>query len=81
MDHAPTEFQPQFHAQLIGGPFSGGKVEVPSLDSTIRVYQNGGHPFALPVEQKPPSDVSFLGTYDIVGPIGPDTPTYVVRDC
>lgn len=81
MDHALTDFQPHFHAQLIGGPISGGRIEVPSLDPAIRVYQNGGLPFALPVEAKPPSDVAFLGTYDMVGPIGPDTPTYVVRDC
>jgi len=75
------DVHPRFQAQLIGGLASGGHIKIPSLEPTICIYQNGGMPFALPAGQAPPDDVALLGTYDIVGPIGPDMPTYVLRDC
>lgn len=68
-----------FRAQLIGGPISGETVELPSFEPRICVYRNGGAPFALSPEATPPGDVALLGEYDIVEPLGPDTPTYVAR--
>jgi hypothetical protein len=58
--------------QLLGGPAGGLLVQVPRLEDQISVYRNGG----------PPSSVgsgpgAFVGTYELVGPVGPETPIYV----
>jgi hypothetical protein len=68
-----------FTAILTGGPVSGCRVELASLEPTISVYQNGGAPFALPEHEPQPADVAWLGRYDLVGPLGPDVPIYVQR--
>jgi hypothetical protein len=70
---------PRFRAQLFGGNGDGLVVDLPHLDATITVFRNGGPPFVLAADVEPGAeqDANLLGRYELVGPIGPETPVYI----
>lgn len=70
----------KLRVQLLGGRAAGGTVTLTETAPTIHVFQNGGPPYAVPGDAgAPDSERVALGTYELVGPIGPETPTYVAR--
>jgi hypothetical protein len=69
--------QHRFRAQLVGGAAGGEIVRMDRIERRIAIWQNGGAPFVAPTEEAAPSDVTELGLYELVGPIGPEMPTYV----
>jgi hypothetical protein len=74
-----TGGEARFRAQLFGGEGDGLIIGLEQLSSTITVYQNGGLPFAAEYQDEAtaPADARRLGIYELVGPIGPDTPVYI----
>jgi hypothetical protein len=70
-----------FRAQLFGGLGNGLVIRLPSLAPSITVFQNGGAPFAVADTDQatPVEDARRLGEYELVGPLGPETPVYVAR--
>ena len=66
-----------FRAQLFGGAGDGLRVDLQRLASTVVVYRNGGRPFGLDEDASVPDSAVTLGVYELVAPIGPETPTYV----
>jgi hypothetical protein len=68
-------------AELFGGRGGGMTIRLRVLDPQIAVFRNGGPPFALPPGDMPDAEshASYLGIYELVGPLGPETPVYVSR--
>lgn len=69
----------RIRAQLLGGSAGGLTIELEDLPARISVYRNGGGPVAVagdPDASPHPGHV-LLGVYDLVGPVGPETPVYV----
>jgi hypothetical protein len=68
-------------AELFGGRGGGLTIRLEKLDDQIAVFQNGGAPFSVPPGSEPEhgAGTSFLGIYELVGPLGPETPVYVSR--
>jgi hypothetical protein len=66
-------------AELLGGAGSGLAIELDRFDPRVSVFRNGGPPFAVPGQVDPAEhkDAVFIGVYDLVDPLGPDTPIYV----
>jgi len=54
-------------------------VDLPRLDAAIIVYRNGGLPFVLEEgsDSSTPQDAPLLGKYELVGPVGAETPVYI----
>jgi hypothetical protein len=68
----------RFRAQLFGGDASGLILELSALVPKITVFQNGGPAFALAADEgSAAGDARRLGGYELVGPVGPETPVYV----
>jgi hypothetical protein len=67
-----------FRAQLFGGGASGLVIELSALLPRITVFQNGGPAFAVPADEGcAGGEARRLGGYELVGPVGPETPVYV----
>jgi hypothetical protein len=67
-----------FRAELLGGEGDGLRVEMADLHDVITVARNGGAPFVMDSSVAVDTgDIRSLGRYELVGPIGPDTPVYV----
>jgi hypothetical protein len=66
-------------AQLFGGHGSGLVLELPRLVPRISVYRNGGAPFAVPGDPTTAGreEPTLVGVYDLVEPVGPETPVYI----
>jgi hypothetical protein len=69
----------RFRAQLFGGRGNGLMIMLPQLSPTITVYRNGGEPFVPCGDEHPSASAGALliGSYDLVEPVGPDTPVYI----
>ena len=68
----------RFSARLFGGDASGALVELDELAPRISIYRNGGAPVAVEGHQGAPGEEQMLlGTYELVEPVGPETPIYV----
>jgi hypothetical protein len=64
---------------LFGGNGDGLMIQLPRLDTRITVYRNGGPPFVVTDGADAPrlDEARVLGIYELVGPVGPETPVYV----
>jgi hypothetical protein len=71
--------QRRFRAMLWGGKAGCKPVFVDELRSEICAYQNGGAAFAADEGAELPTGTVCLGHYELVGPLGPETPVYVAR--
>lgn len=77
---SPSTSQRRLRALLWGGKAGCKPVFVDELKSEIRAYQNGGAAFAADEGAELPVGTSFLGRYQLIEPLGPETPVYVARD-
>jgi hypothetical protein len=68
-------------AQLFGGRGDGLTIKVHGFAPQVTIFRNGGPPFAVSgvVEATDHPEATRLGVYELVGPVGPDTPVYVAR--
>lgn len=68
-----------FQARLFGGDGDGTTIWLDEFAPRISVYRNGGSAFGQPGD--PAGDnadgAELIGIYDLVGPVGPETPIYV----
>jgi hypothetical protein len=52
-------------------------VRLPRLEDRIKVFRNGGPAFGLGVSDPEPAHAELVGVYELVGPVGPETPVYI----
>jgi hypothetical protein len=66
-------------AQLFRGRGDGLTVRLEALAPQITVFQNGGPAFAVAgrVAAGEHPEAEMIGVYDLVEPLGPETPIYV----
>jgi hypothetical protein len=69
----------RFQARLFGGPADGCLVRLANLSARVAVYRNGAGASAKEpaFADHPAAEGGFVGYYELVEPLGPETPTYV----
>lgn len=73
-----TNSRGRFRARLFGGGGNGLVIQLSALAPRITVFQNGGPAFAVAADDGAAvRDAHRLGGYELVGPLGPETPVYV----
>ena len=74
-----SNVEPRFQARLFGGPADGCTVRLANLSARVAVHRNGAGALAgeVALADCPDVQADFVDIYELIEPIGPETPTYI----